>query len=392
MSDSETRLTYLLRQFANKEASEAEMRELTTLLEKDWEKTTPAQTAAHIDWHNMLETIKTEGRQLPAIRPIRHASTIRYASPVRFLAKSWLRSAAAILLVVGVGTVFYLTHKKQQEVTRLTPTPAADVLPGGNKATLTLASGQKIMLDSAHQGNLTVQGSAQVSKVDNGRLTYEAVGNAAATTIVYNTLSTPRGGQYELTLPDGTHVWLNAASSITYPTVFTGSRREVTMTGEAYFEVTCKTTQPFQVKVGNETIVDLGTHFNINAYAEEPTLRTTLLEGKVAVQLGRERRVLSPGQQAEATGASIVLRSGVDLDEAVAWKNGLFQFKRADIQTVMRQIARWYDVEVRFEGPISADRFWGKLPRDANASQVLRVLQKEQVHFRIEGKTIIVTQ
>jgi transmembrane sensor len=379
MSDPRTRLSYLLDKYAVKEASEAEMRELATLLENDWEEIAPGQEASHVDWGHMLSAIKGEGRDLRGQRL------------VRVMRIGWFRSAAAVFLLLAAGVVFYATYRKKEAV-QVTSVPA-DVPPGGNKAVLTLAGGQQIMLDSAHQGNLTVQGNVQVSKVSDGRLAYQAIGSAA-TALVYNTLSTPRGGQYELTLPDGSHAWLNAASSVTYPTVFTGSTREVTMTGEVYFEVKYNASQPFTVKAANSVIEDLGTHFNVNAYADEPVLRTTLLEGKVAVRNGAERRVLSPGEQAEVTGtgASIFVRSGIDPDEAVAWKNGLFQFNKADIRTVMRQIARWYDVEVRFEGPVSDDRFWGKLPRDANASQVLHVLQKEQVHFRIEGKTIIVTQ
>jgi transmembrane sensor len=378
MSDPRTRLSYLLDKYAFKEASEAEMRELATLLEKDWEEIAPGQEASHVHWGQMLSAIKEEGRDLRGQRL------------VRVLRTGWFRPAAAVFLLLTAGGIFFATRGKKEAVQMASVPP--DVHPGGNKAVLTLAGGQQIILDSAHQGNLTVQGNAQVSKVADGLLAYQAVGSVA-TAVVYNTLSTPRGGQYELTLPDGTHVWLNAASSITYPTVFTGSTREVTMTGEVYFEVKYNARQPFTVKAGNSVIEDLGTHFNINAYADEPVLRTTLLEGKVAVRNGTERRVLSPGEQAEVTGtgASIFVRSGIDLDEVVAWKNGLFQFNKADIRTVMRQIARWYDVEVRFEGPVSDDRFWGKLPRDANASQVLHVLQKEQVHFRIEGKTIIVT-
>jgi ferric-dicitrate binding protein FerR (iron transport regulator) len=378
MNDSATRLSYLLGRYAGKQATEAELQELAVLLERDWEETAPGQEIPDVRWGHMLETIKAQGRQQ---RPLRRLRII------------WYRSAAAVLLLLGAGAVYYSIYKKPQETASQTPPPVADVLPGGNKAVLTLSGGRQIILDSARQGDLVIEGNAKVSKLSSGRLNYRSIDNTAKTTSTeYNTLSTPRGGQYQLTLADGTVVWLNAASSITYPTTFTGSRRDVAITGEAYFEVKYKASQPFRVTVGKDTIEDLGTHFNINAYSDEPALTTTLLEGRVRVDAPGSSVILEPGQRAISIPAgSLIVNSYVDLEEAIAWKNGMFQFNRADIQTVMRQIARWYNVEVRFEGAVSDDRFWGKLPRDANVSQVLHVLQKEQIHFRIEGKTIIVT-
>jgi len=375
MHDPAARLSYLLRQYAEKQASEADIQELTRLLEKDWEQTTPDLDTAHINWSHMLATIKAQGRQ-----PVR---------PIRRLRTAWFRVAAAVVLLLTTGAVYYATQSKKYPASA--PAPIADVLPGGNKALLTLAGGRQIVLDSARQGDLIIQGNARIRKAADGQLSYNPIGDAAATE--YNTLSTPRGGQYELTLSDGTKVWLNAASSITYPTAFTGNQREVAITGEAYFEVKYNAKQPFRVKVGNDTIEDLGTHFNINAYSDEPAVKTTLLEGRVRIDAPGHSVTLKPGQQAvDKHSGSLTVDNTVDLEEAIAWKKGMFQFNRADIRTVMRQIARWYNVDVRFEGPVSGDRFWGKLPRDANASQVLKVLQKEQVHFRIEGKAIIVTQ
>lgn len=376
MSDSPTRLNYLLRQYADRQISEAELQELTILLERDWETTVPGQAVPSIDWANMLQRIKAEG--------------LRQA-PVRRLRSTWLRSAAAVLiLLLGGGAVYFALNKKPRAIVQ-TIAVTTDVLPGGNKAVLTLSGGRQIVLDSAQRGDLAIEGNTRVSKAADGKLSYNALNSAAST--AYNTLSTPRGGQYQLTLSDGTVVWLNAASSITYPTAFSGDRREVAITGEAYFEVKYRANQPFRVRVGKDTVEDLGTHFNINAYTDEPGMKTTLLEGRVRVDAPGGSVVLEPGQQAVSqAGSPIKINGTADMEEAVAWKNGLFQFNRADIQTVMRQIARWYNVEVRFEGPVSHDRFWGKLPRDLNASQVLKVLQKEQVHFKIQDKTIIVTQ
>ena len=308
--------------------------------------------------------------------------------------RRWTRYvAAAAVLFLAASATWWGLHRSPNLMPVQNIVAGHDLAPGGNKAVLTLADGSHITLDSAHTGVVARQGAGQVVKKADGQIAYTPAGTAGP--VLYNTMTTPRGGQYQLTLADGTQVWLNAASSITYPTTFSGPDRTVTISGEAYFEVAHRERQPFRVKAGETLIEDLGTHFNINAYADEPAIRTTLLEGSVQVSIAGSAAAvtLKPGQQARShTIGPIKVLSGVDLDETLAWKNGLFQFDRADIQAVMRQIARWYDVEVQYEGPVPNDKFWGKLPRDANASQVLRVLQKEQVHFRIEGKKIIVTK
>jgi ferric-dicitrate binding protein FerR (iron transport regulator) len=311
--------------------------------------------------------------------------------------RRWSRYAAAvILLLAGMGT-WWALHRSPT-----TPVPhtvaAHDLAPGGNKATLTLADGSHITLDSANTGVVAKQGNATVQKLANGRLAYRRV-EAPSTAVLFNTLTTPRGGQYQLSLPDGTQVWLNAQSSITYPTAFTGSTRKVTITGEAYFEVVKNAHQPFSVEDKGMTIEVLGTSFNVNGYDDEEFSTTTLVEGKVQVSYEKVGALQNPGMQARVFRAPnpgnqlpAIKVGQANIEEALAWKNGLFQFDHADVQTVMRQLARWYDVDVSYEGPVPDDRFQGKIPRDANVSQVFRVLQKEQVHFRIEGKKIIVTK
>jgi len=234
-------------------------------------------------------------------------------------------------------------------------------------------------------------------KLASGQVAYEA--SAAATAngeLVYNTLTNPRGSQaVSLTLMDGTKVWLNAASSLRYPVAFTGSDRQVEITGEAYFEVVQDKQKPFKVKKGNITVEVLGTHFNINAYDDEPSTNTTVLEGavKVNAQLSGSTRsvILQPGEQAQVSRTDHLDKMRkVDLDAVVAWKNGTFQFKGASMQTVMRQLSRWYNVEISYEGVIPEHRFVGKVGRDYNLSEVLAVLEASDVHFKIEGQRIIV--
>jgi len=267
-----------------------------------------------------------------------------------------------------------------------------DFLPGKNTAILTLADGSTIVLDSAKNGALTSQGNTKVIKLNNGQLAYSSSG--ATNEVLYNTMSTPRGGQYKLVLSDGSKVWLNAASSIHYPTSFPGNERKVEITGEAYFEVAHDAKKPFKVSVNNMEVQVLGTHFNVNAYRDERTINTTLLEGSVKVTKGSSMSILKPGQQAIIQQAGddkkITVENNIDVEAVIAWKNGYFSFTNADMTAVMRQISRWYDVDIVYEGKIPDRKFGGEISRNLNASQALKILQASKVHFRIEGKKIIV--
>ena len=296
-------------------------------------------------------------------------------------------AAAAILLLTAGAFFRYLRssdHTGSIAMKQTTPTLA----PGGNKAMLTLGNGRQILLDSASDGILASQGNAQISKSGSGQLAYHVERSPGKPTeIFYNTLATPRGGQYRLLLPDGSTVWLNAASSITYPTAFTGSERVVSITGEAYFEVIHNDRQPFIVKAGNQEIRDLGTHFNVNAYANEPTMKTTLLEGSVKVS----NLLLQPGQQASTNsqGETGLVRA-VNVEDVVAWKEGRFRFTGVDLGTIMRQVARWYDIEVEYRGQV-AGTLSGGISRDADLTQLFYILElTKKVHFNIEGKKVIV--
>lgn len=305
----------------------------------------------------------------------------------------WWAAAAAIILFLGAGAYFLFYNRPQQQITQQQALRDDDVAPGKTKAVLTLSDGTKITLDSARTGQLAVQGKTTVVN-QNGTIAYSGKATPGP---LYNTLTTGRGEQSpSLTLSDGTRVWLNAASSIRFPVAFTGDARNVAVTGEAYFEVARDKAKPFYVKVRDMEVAVLGTHFNVNAYQDEPTIKTTLLEGSVKIlpdqpTQQQEGRVLSPGQQSEvASGINRVKEA--DVDQVMAWKNGLFNFNHADLPTVLRQLARWYDIDVKFEGNGPTRSFHGKITRDLNLSQVINVLQEVDVKFRIEGKTLIVKQ
>lgn len=314
---------------------------------------------------------------------------------VRPLFTRWLAAASVILIILAAGWLWSNSGRQNSSLiaTGVNKKTSNDIAPGGNKAILTLADGSTIILDSAQNGMLSQQGNAKVIKLDNGALTYQKE-NSQETKIQYNTITTPRGGQYQLVLSDGSHIWLNAASSITYPTVFSGKEREVTITGEAYFEVSHNKEKPFLVSVNNAVVQVLGTHFNVNAYEDEGIMKTTLLEGSVKVSKGDKSVVIEPGQQADVNKASnlIAINKSVNLEEVVAWKNGLFQFDNTDIKNVMRQIGRWYDLDIVIEENVPYKKITGKIYRNVNVSKVLKIMEALKIHFEIQGKTIIVTK
>jgi len=319
------------------------------------------------------------------------------APPIRKM--GFLRpAAAAAALILVVAGVWYFSrstaHPAAPTVAATTPSPRQDVNPGSDKATLTLADGSTINLDNASAGSLATQGGAQVSKAGEGRITYTAAAPSGEKT--YNILSTPKGGQYRLTLQDGTQVWLNAGSSIRYPTAFSGKERRVEVTGEAYFDVARNPGMPFRVAVKGFTptaaeIEVLGTQFNVNAYSDEPVLRTTLLDGAVKVVTPAASATLRPDQQAILGGSGEMKTTAVpDPDEVIAWKEGAFEFDHADIATVMRQISRWYDVEVIYQGPVTADRFSGRFSRKTSLAGVLKIMNISGVQLMAENKKIII--
>ncbi|MGO4290735.1 FecR family protein [Chitinophaga sp. RAB17] len=299
----------------------------------------------------------------------------------------WWSAAAAVLLLLGAGIYLFRPSAPAPRVAAVS-VPAARILPGSSKAMLTLADGSVIPLDS--NGNQVIQQQGALIHLNNGQLQYNTQDYSAQTTI--NTLTTPRGGQFRLTLPDGTRVWLNAASAITYPTAFQQGKREVEIKGEVYFEVAAKEKMPFNVKVGPLTNIEvLGTSFNINAYTDEPGIKTTLIQGAVKVNTRNGSRVLLPGQQALVNApGDINITAKADTAAILAWKKDEFYFHDADIPTVMRQLARWYDVTIVYAGTIPARRFQGEIQRNLPLSDVLDGLENTGIHFRLQGRSIIV--
>jgi Fe2+-dicitrate sensor, membrane component len=300
-----------------------------------------------------------------------------------------LAVAATLLPAISIPAYYFITSSNNKQFTAAKEQPIIkEIAPGGNKAMLTLANGSVIVLDSAANGTIGAQGQARVIKLD-GQLKYESAGQSTA--LQYNTVATPKGGQYHIVLSDGTGVWLNAASSIRFPVAFTGNERVVELNGEAYFEVTKNQRRPFKVNVNGSAIEVLGTHFNVNAYNDENAIQTTLLEGKVKVVHQQTSAILQPGQQAVYTQDAPISVKTVDTEAAIAWKNGLFWFDNVDLRTIMRQLERWYQVEVEFKGTIPNRRFAGQVSRDAGLTQVLKILELSKVHFTLEGNKLTVT-
>lgn len=307
-------------------------------------------------------------------------------------------AAAAVLVLIAGASVLLIRTRNESNMALL---PVAqryrnDVFPGGDKALLELSDGSRITLDSASDGEVARQGTTRVLKLDNGALAYHAGSSAAGSQgYGYNTISTPRGGQYQVLLPDGSKVWLNAASSLRFPTAFTGGERLVELTGEAYFQIASDASRPFKVHIPSTSteIQVLGTDFNVEAYAEEGAIRTTLIGGAVRVTASGKASVLKPGQQAsvslDSTGTLSVI-STVHTDDVIAWKNGLFKFEDAPIQSIMRQVSRWYDVNVVYNGRVD-QQFIGTIPRQVPLSTLLKILESTGwVHFMIQGKKVIV--
>lgn len=327
--------------------------------------------------NRLLEKIKGDIAPIHHIRPARG-----YA---------WVIAAASILLMCGAGAYFLFFRSTEKPTNTIAiGTPSNDVkAPAKNRATITLASGQKVFLDSAANGTLATQGNIQIKKSGDGIIAYNG-NEQPKNELVYNTLTNPRGSKViDITLSDGTQVWLNAESSLKYPVAFAGNERKVEITGEAYFDVAHDKTKPFTVSKGNKQVQVLGTHFNINAYDDEKDMKVTLLEGSVKILNGDEREVIKPGQQAQVSD-KIKIINGIDTALVMAWKNGIFLFDKTDVQLTMNQVARWYDVDIEYQGNVTGS-FSGTIKRQENASQVLKMLALTgEVQFKIEGKKITV--
>ena len=407
-------LTVLLQKFADANISREEYAELITYfnltgndeeifaaMDQIWKNTT-----AEV-WHTEEEADQVYQKLIH-----HHEFNINKSpAPVK---KLWYRVAvaAAILATLSAGLYFYTNKELAPASERFAQ---HDLRPGGNRAILTLSDGRKIDLSDAGNGELAKESGISVTKTKTGQLIYTVNGAAKNGSLAnsnanaYNTITTPRGGEYKVNLPDGTTVWMNAASSLKFPVQFNGRQRKVNLKGEAYFEVAKVTTKelikgkqvttrlPFIVETEKQDVQVLGTHFNVNAYAEEAITKTTLLEGAVSVSLvstpknlNPETYYLQPGQQANLNGNSIKVMAA-DIEEAMAWKNGLFMFNGQDLEGIMKQVERWYDVDVVFsDNSLKTQTFKGTISRFKKISQLLEVLESTgSVHFTMEGRRIM---
>lgn len=300
-----------------------------------------------------------------------------------------LSVAAAVLLLLAVSAVYFL-RKNQQPDTRVTKTSneTPDITPGTYKATLRLADGRSIVLDSATMGQLAQQGGIQVLN-KNGQLVYTPSNAEGKGEVLWNTLSTAKGQTYPLLLSDGSRIWLNSESSIRFPVFFKGDLREVQITGEVLFEVAHDPSKPFKVTAKDINVQVLGTTFNVNAYNDEDAIKTTLIEGSVQVSSGVQRKKIRPGQQAQVVANEIKVVENVAVDKIIAWKQGYFRFKEDKLSEAMKNIARWYNVDVVFQGNAGNVEFSGDIHRSSNLSEVVRLLAAMDVDARIEGRKLI---
>ncbi len=404
----ETRLTYLFNRYFDKTASPEEREEFLSLVDQDDNE---------IEIHKLMETsykdFKPKHQPFDAAARERMLTAIVETQPIEeyTIHSKWktlwsrIAAAAVILLVASVGVYFYKSSSPKQETKTLTA--SNEIKPGKNTATLTLADGRKIVLSDAVNGELAREGGVSIQKTNDGKLIYTvdgkySGGTSSKTTARLNTITTAAGEQYQVILPDGTLVWLNASSSLEYPSVFIGDNRKVKLTGEGYFEVAkvAKRKMPFIVLSKGQQVQVLGTHFNINSYPDEKSTKTTLLEGSVSVSVINNQRlssdnvvpaILKPGQQSILMNGKTKIVQ-VQTDDVVAWKNGYFMFNNESLEDVMRRVSRWYDVDVAYENLSSRKiTFFGTVSRFSSISQVLNILEQTgEVKFTIDGKRIIV--
>lgn len=394
---NQERFSYLYRQYTNRSCTRQEMEEFFVCIQDPAWKSLLEETALHhieelkpgavlpsIDWEHMYGQITGKGKVSD------HENNLPTSRSTSLLVqlKRW-KAIAAILLVAtiaGLGYIFFTKERKQEK--EIATVQKVKVMAGNNKATLTLSDGRRVVLDSSSQSLLAKELPGMIAVLNNSRLQYRPDSSITFSRLPeMNTITTPNGGEYDILLSDGTRVWLNAASSITFPSVFAGHERKVIATGEVYFEVAANPSKPFKVAVNDATIEVLGTDFNINAYHDESLVKTTLLRGSVRVSKGGSSRILKPGQQAQFSNNNnlIQLIEEADTEEAIAWKNGSFDFNGQPITGVMNQIARWYNMEIVYEGKKPEGHFSGMLNRNTDLATVLKSIELSGIHFRIES-------
>lgn len=389
MDLQQERILYLLHRYGERTATAEERGELTAWLASAQADDVPEEFVTLLLDNDAQQAPETEPDWDLVYQRIlagREATETLNSGGLRFIRSTWLRYAAAILLLAGLIGVLYVSITKEgSETAQLDQLPRGpEIQPGKSGAVLVLADGTQLVLDSLRNGVIASQAGSKAI-LQNGRLAYDP-DSAAAGRISYNTLSTPKGRQFQVTLPDGTKAWLNAASYIRFPTVFADHERKVEVKGEVYLEVVKDAARPFRVNVpGRAEIEVLGTHFNVSAYDNDRAVNTTLLEGSVRVNGVK----IKPGQRALATGQATEVAMA-DVGRAVAWKNGLFNFEGASLEEVMKQLERWYDIEVVYAGSIPDIAFGGEMTKNISLQGLLIVLEKSDVNFRLEGRKLIV--
>lgn len=343
---------------------------------------TEAERAALEAWYHQQEDLTIQIPPTLATSEEAHAARllagIRDRIRVRSMRRYWW-AAAASLLALAVGGYTLLHHRAAPVMAKVT-----DIAPGMEGGMLTLADGTQLSLDSLQEGTITTQQGVKVI-FRNGQISYEGNGSNS---VAYNTVTTPPGRQFHMQLEDGTQVWLNAGSAMTFPTAFTGQERSVKVSGEAYFEVNGSATRPFFVEIKDDYRIQvLGTRFNVHAYKDENYIQTTLLAGAIKVR----SQLLKPGQELIVNDGQTQLLSGIDTTQAIAWKNGTFYFKeRSHIGEVMRQLARWYDIEVVYEDGVPDVVFSGEMQRDLSLMQVIRGMDDMGVSFTLQGHQLLI--
>lgn len=389
----EQRLEELFRRYLHNNLTDAEETELFRLWLDPLLKSRRVQIFD--EFYDSLSQEKDMGVEDAALvfRQIMKKQAPVHRLPVERGGTVWKRVAvaASVLLVIGLSGYFFLHNERRQPQEMVQAPLSSDIgAPGMNRAMITLANGQKIYLDSAANGSLTMQGTVKLVKLKDGKIAYEATG-ASSGTPGNNTLFNPRGSRViDMKLADGSHVWLNAGSSVTYPVAFTGNERNVSVKGEAYFEVAHDASKPFVVSKGKMAVKVLGTRFNVNAYDDEADIRITLLQGSVQVTNYQYAAAINPGEQAIVKGGNIQVKDSVDLEQVMSWKEGYFRMKGTDLASLMRQIARWYDVEVVYKNEVPKARFGGLINREVNLSDVLQVLEEYGIYARFDNGRIIV--
>lgn len=389
------RLTYLFNSYYNKTASDQERAEFLAIVSGSQhdEQLRALLTDKWLAYQHKGE-ISDAGQTDQMLSAILQSEPgvsrhVKMSQPLKQIMR--YSTAAVIFLVMATGIYLWLAPQSSAPKTaQLVKNEYQEtIVQGGKKAILTLGDGSEVVLDTVNQNLAIRQGNARVSKQNLSTLAYHTE-QSSVRQVVYNTLSTPKGGQYQVILPDQTKVWLNSASSIRFPTQFRGKERRVTVTGEAYFEVSKNPDMPFKITASHTEVEVLGTHFNLMAYSDEGSVNTFLLEGSVRVRSRSETKVLVPGQESRVSKDGKLRIGTAEEDEVLAWKNGWFNFNKCDIQMVMRQIARWYDVEVEYRGQIPAGHFSGVVSQANEISKVLDILRTGGVNFKTEGRKIIV--